>query len=96
MPKKGRKPGVIINEDGTVEVTRPLAMSTRDASIYLESLGVPYSASTLSVWRSQSKGPVFRRVGGMVIYRKADLDRWAEGVPVQVVDPDNRKVNEVR
>lgn len=37
-------------------------------------LGV--TVKTLAQWRSQGKGPQYRKVGGFVRYRWLNVDRW--------------------
>ncbi len=36
------------------------------------------SRQTLAHWRSQGRGPTYVKVGGRVVYRGADLNRWLE------------------
>lgn len=40
-------------------------------------LGGRISVKTLANWRSQRKGPPYRRVGGRVLYPLADLEAWS-------------------
>ena len=41
-------------------------------------------AATLVDWRSQlGKGPLYRKVGGRVVYSLAELDAWLERHPLQ-------------
>ena len=35
-------------------------------------------ASTLGVWRSEGKGPVFYRFNRMILYKREDLMKWAD------------------
>lgn len=44
-----------------------------DAAAYL---GI--AAETLRKWRSQGRGPVYRKIGNAVTYARADLDAWAD------------------
>ena len=46
-------------------------------------LGCP---STLAHARSQGKGPPFIRLGGLIVYRGSDLNRWLDGPTVQPTD----------
>lgn len=43
-----------------------------DAASYL---GV--AANTLRMWRSQGRGPAYRKLGKAVTYARAELDAWA-------------------
>ena len=40
---------------------------------------IRYRGSTMQVWRSQAKGPVYFKIGGTVRYRRADLQQWLIG-----------------
>jgi len=40
-----------------------------------EAIGV--QAQTLAVWRSESKGPAYTKLGKGVFYRREDIKRWA-------------------
>ena len=55
-------------------------LSTKQAAIYLRSLGLPIEARTLVNYRLKSnarKGPVYRRFGRAAIwYKRGDLDEW--------------------
>jgi len=46
----------------------------KEAAHYLN-LGL----STLARHRMSGTGPVYSKIGGKVVYRRADLDRWVEG-----------------
>lgn len=48
-------------------------VSTRDAARWL---GI--SARTLEKYRGRSGGPVFRKLGGRVVYAICDLEDWAD------------------
>jgi predicted DNA-binding transcriptional regulator AlpA len=39
------------------------------------------SIGTLSNWRNFGTGPKFRKVGGKVMYRKADVIAWVDSNP---------------
>ena len=56
--------------------------NTKKASEYLRSLGFPFTAGTLSVWRVKDKGPKYKRVAGRIFYEKTALDDFAKGVSV--------------
>lgn len=34
--------------------------------------------NTLEHWRSRGRGPAFRKVGGVVRYRRSDVENWLE------------------
>ena len=40
------------------------------------------SPRTMEYWRQQGTGPRFIRVGGLVRYRRSDLDEWLAGQSV--------------
>lgn len=39
------------------------------------------SVGTLGNWRSQQKGPAFKRIGGIVRYRADIVEAWIESQP---------------
>ena len=46
------------------------------------------SRSTLEKHRQFGTGPVYRKIGGRVLYRAADLERWADqGIRTSTVEP---------
>jgi hypothetical protein len=45
-----------------------------DTDVLADELGVP--ARTLQDWRYRRIGPPFVKVGALVRYRRADVDRW--------------------
>jgi excisionase family DNA binding protein len=46
------------------------------------------SRSTLEKHRQFGTGPVYRKIGGRVLYRAADLERWADqGIRTSTVQP---------
>jgi excisionase family DNA binding protein len=51
-------------------------LTTREAAQFL---GV--NAATVSNWRSRGVGPVFRKIGRLVRYRKADLEKYLRSRP---------------
>ena len=55
-----------------VAVTTPRYLKTPDAAIHLG-----LSARTLEKHRCYGTGPVFRRLGGRIVYAIADLEAWA-------------------
>lgn len=66
--------------------THPKALNTKEAASYLKELGTPFSAGTLEVWRSQGRGPRYRKIFSRVVYMPADLDRFASGHLVETID----------
>lgn len=58
--------------DQPVAVTTPRYLKTPDAAIHLG-----LSARTLEKHRCFGTGPVFRRLGGRIVYAIDDLDAWA-------------------
>ncbi|WP_097091758.1 helix-turn-helix transcriptional regulator [Novosphingobium sp. Chol11] len=55
-----------------VAVTTPRYLKTPDAAIHLG-----LSARTLEKHRCFGTGPVFRRLGGRIVYAIDDLEAWA-------------------
>lgn len=37
-----------------------------------------FAITTLANWRSQGKGPKFRRLGGRIFYALADVEAWEQ------------------
>ena len=60
-------------------------MSIRDCLILLDQAAVAdllqLSEHTLRTWRGMGKGPAFRKLGGRVIYEKADVELWVAQQP---------------
>jgi hypothetical protein len=57
----------------------PESLLTRDqAAITLKAAGFPVSKATLSTMASRGHGPIYRRFGPRVLYRRADLMDWAK------------------
>lgn len=70
---------------------------TNGAVEYLKLLGLSFRPGTLEVWRSQGKGPRFKKVARKVFYDKAALDQFAEGQSFETVDsysPSKRRAGE--
>lgn len=61
-------------------------LNTREASRYLETIGVPFTRGTLEVWRSRGVGPRYRKVGRKVFYDPKDLMAFAQGQVVETTD----------
>jgi hypothetical protein len=59
---------------------------TKGAAEYLNSLGLLFRAGTLCVWRSQGKGPRYKKIARKVFYEKTALDEFAKGHTVDTVD----------
>jgi predicted DNA-binding transcriptional regulator AlpA len=53
-------------------------LKTSEAAEYLR-----FSASQLNNWRSEGGGPPFCKLGGRVLYRLKDLDRWLDARTVR-------------
>lgn len=69
--------------------TRPHYLKTPDAALHLG-----LSARTLEKHRCYGTGPVFRKLGGRVVYAVADLDAWAElGTRRSTSDPGKGTVH---
>ena len=62
------------------------SLNTPEAAKYLTDRGTKYTRGTLEVWRSQGRGPRYRKVGRNVFYAPGDLDRFAEGQVVETID----------
>ena len=72
-----------------VAVTTPRYLKTPDAAIHLG-----LSARTLEKHRCFGTGPVFRRLGGRIVYAIDDLDAWAAlGTRRSTSDPGNGVVH---
>lgn len=56
----------------TPEPTSPRYLRTPDAAVHLG-----LSARTLEKHRCYGTGPVFRKLGGRIVYALDDLDAWA-------------------
>lgn len=70
-------------------ITHPGNITTQQAAAYLTQLGVPIAKSTLEVFRCQSRGPKFKKIGSRVFYTKEWLDEYAQGVEVKIYDPSH-------
>jgi len=57
----------------SVAVATPQFLKTPDAAVLLG-----LSARTLEKHRCYGTGPVFRKLGGRIVYAIADLEAWAE------------------
>lgn len=65
-------------------------MTTTEAADYLASIGTPFKAGTLEVWRSLGRGPRFKKIASRVFYTQADLDDFARGQFFQTVDSQDQ------
>ncbi|MBQ1561642.1 helix-turn-helix domain-containing protein [Caulobacter sp.] len=75
--------------DQVVAVTTPRYLKTPDAAIHLG-----LSARTLEKHRCYGTGPVFRRLGGRIVYAIDDLEAWAAlGTRRSTSDPGNGVVH---
>ena len=72
-----------------VAATTPHYLKTPDAAVLLG-----LSARTLEKHRCYGTGPVFRKLGGRIVYAIADLEAWAElGVRRSTSDPGKGTVH---
>jgi hypothetical protein len=63
------------------------SLNTRQAASYLkEQCNIPVTPGTMEVWRTQGRGPRYRKVARWVLYDQADLDRFAAGQIVETID----------
>ncbi|NIJ64289.1 hypothetical protein FHR20_001220 [Sphingomonas leidyi] len=70
-------------------IVTPRFLKTPDAAIHLG-----LSARTLEKHRCYGTGPVYRRLGGRIVYAITDLDAWAElGARRSTSDPGNGVVH---
>lgn len=67
--------------------------STKEAAKILKEYGVSYTEGTLEVWRSQGRGPRYRRRGRNIFYTKPDLWEFAKGVVVETNDSRHESGN---
>ena len=68
---------------------QPRFMRTPDAARYLG-----LSARTLEKHRCYGTGPLYRKLGGRIVYATEELERWAElGLRRSTSDPGNGVVH---
>lgn len=73
-------------------VTLPRFLRTPDAAVHLG-----LSARTLEKHRCYGTGPVYRKLGGRVVYAIDELDAWAEiGLRRSTSDPGKGKIYPAR
>ncbi|MCB1932758.1 MAG: helix-turn-helix domain-containing protein [Candidatus Accumulibacter sp.] len=54
-------------------------INREEAALYLTAqCGLKVSKNTLQKWVTTGGGPVYRKFGNRAVYRKQDLDTWAE------------------
>jgi hypothetical protein len=71
-----------------IGIINPETIPTRQAAAYLSQIrNVPTAPSSLEVYRCQSRGPRYKKIGSRVFYTAAWLDEWAKGVEVKIYDP---------
>jgi len=71
-----------------IGIINPETIPTKQAAAYLSQIkNVPTAPSSLEVYRCQSRGPRYKKIGSRVFYTTAWLDEWAKGVDVKVYDP---------
>ena len=51
---------------------------TREASEYFQALGVQITQGTLTTWRSQGKGPSYKKIAARVYYEKEQLEKFIQ------------------
>ena len=61
-------------------------LNPKQAVQYLKENGAPFTHGTLEVWRSQKRGPRFKRISGRIFYEKKDLDLFLMGAVVETSD----------
>ena len=54
-------------------------LNTKQAAEYLKEKGTPFTCKTLEVWRSQGRGPEYKKIEGKIFYEKLALDRFSQG-----------------
>lgn len=59
------------------------SLNTKLSARYLD-----LKTQTLCNWRCQRRGPVYHKVGGRIIYRKSDLDKFLAACRI---DPESRE-----
>lgn len=59
-----------MSDNSSTNLTPPAAAN------YIGGLDGTPSEKTLAQWRSQGKGPPFLKIGGRILYARADLDAW--------------------
>lgn len=73
----------------SVAATTPHYLKTPDAAVLLG-----LSARTLEKHRCYGTGPLFRKLGGRIVYAIADLEAWAElGLRRSTSDPGKGTVH---
>lgn len=53
-------------------------LTRKEAADRLTQRGLRTSASTLQKWATTGGGPPYRRYGILAVYRRDDLDEWAD------------------
>lgn len=68
-------------------IVNPDNLTTKQASAYLKSKGLPVAPSSLEVYRCTSRGPKYKKIISRIFYTIEWLDQWAEGIEVKIYDP---------
>lgn len=69
-------------------VIPPRYLRTREATMFLG-----LSPRTLEKHRTYGTGPIYRKLGGRVVYALADLQQWADlGTVSSTSDPNSKTV----
>ena len=75
-----------------MDPVRPRYLRTPDAAVHLG-----LSARTLEKHRCYGTGPIYRKLGGRIVYALADLDAWAEvGTRRSTSDPGAGTIHPAR
>ena len=61
-------------------------LTTREAAQLLQDRGIRVTSGTLNVWRSQGRGPRFKKIGRHVYYTREALDQFERGEPYETID----------
>ena len=67
-------------------VIPPRYLRTREAAMFLG-----LSPRTLEKHRTYGTGPIYRKLGGRVVYALADLQQWADSGTVSATSDPNSK-----
>jgi hypothetical protein len=75
-----------------IGILNPEVITTKQAAAYLSKIkNVPTSPGSMEVYRCQSRGPKYKKIGSRVFYTVAWLDEYAQGVEIKIYDPaDNQ------
>lgn len=54
-------------------------LNTKEASLYLQKLGLRFTPKTLEIWRCEKKGPAYKKIGGRIFYTQPALLEFSRG-----------------